>query len=365
MKIVFFNGEEVTDEHLAIQKLKKAGHEVFLYSLDKIPSNRRKLIEIRHFQMYEHILDYAQEVNADVLYFACPISCPELMIYELRARPDFKPKITFMGQLRELNRSMARSLCLKELVDLPQISRVTFSTLIQEDIKLPDNLIKVGGLNKEKTNYISEYYNVNPELFDSVTRKEARDYFGIKDNEFVLLNSGSWSYIKGTDIFIEAIKHINKDITIFIHKNTSGRIGEDPNFLNSQKLFESTIKTYKNIISIERRSTHEEMVMLYKCSDLVLCSHRRLYEYSVSGVPGMAALAEVPIVAPDFYYFNELIDRYKIGVKYIPEDPLDMARAINYAKENIDEINRKAKYKESIKNYYDPYDAPFKVIPNI
>jgi glycosyltransferase involved in cell wall biosynthesis len=108
-----------------------------------------------------------------------------------------------------------------------------------------------------------------------------------------------------------------------------------------------------------------QMAYFYVAGDVVLCPHRKLYEYSLSGVPNMAALAKKPMVVPDFYFFNEIIRRFKNGVIYEPENPESMAKAVVYCFENYDKIMTEAKFEESLTGYVDGTDTPLKILKKL
>lgn len=357
MKIIYCNGNFDNIKDPAILKLKNAGHEVIFYDLAN-DQKRKNLWYIRHFQMYEEILDLA--TNVDILYFSCPIGCPEVLIYDLKTRSNFKAKIVSNMMFREVNRSLSRAMAIRDLIDMPQFGMMVFGSMIIDNLKFPENLERVG-IDTDKIMLMNEPFNEDPELFKKITRKEARDRFKIKEEELVLLNSGSWNYIKGADIFVEALKYIPSWIKVLLHKNRSTHT--DPTL--KEGLIKEAKKIHSNIIIIEEWIEKGEMPYLYIASDVVVCPHRKLYEYSMSGIPNMAALAKKPIVAPDFYFFNEIIKRFKVGITYFPENPLDMALSIAHCFNNYDEIIKEAKFEESLTDYVDITDTPLKVLEKL
>jgi glycosyltransferase involved in cell wall biosynthesis len=310
--------------------------------------------------MYERILNLCEKENVNLLYFSCPIGCPEVFIYEMKARPNFPAKVISIFQFREMKRSFTRSLVMKDLIELPQVARIGISTMIVDNIILPETMRRAG-ITKDKIVFLNEPFNEPPEAFNSLTKSNCRNKLKIDPDEFVVLFSGSWNYIKGADIFVEALKYIDKDFRILIHKNRE--IETDPTLKTG--LIDKALKEHPKIIIIEKWIPRGEMAPLYVASDVVACAHRRLYEYSLSGITGMASEAKRPVVVPDFYFFNEIVKRYKTGVTYIPEDPLDLALAINYTKNNYNNIMKEAKFEESIKDYFEITNTPLKIIGTI
>jgi len=357
MKIIYCNGDMDNGKDEAQDKLRAAGHEVIYYNITE-NERRENLWTIRHFQMYEEILDMAE--NADVLYFTCPINCPEVFLYNLKTRPNFKAKVISSMMFREVNRSLARAMSIKDLIDMPQFGLMVFSSMLPDSPKLPTNLEKVG-IDRNKIMLISEPYNEDPQLFKEITRKVARNIFNIKQDEKVLLNSGSWNYIRGADLFAEAVKYIDPDIKILLHKNRSTHT--DPTL--HEGLIEKAKKNHPNTIVIEAWIPRGQMAYFYIASDVVLCSHRKLYEYSVSGIPNMAALAKKPIVAPDFYYFNEIVNRFKTGILYEPENIEDMVKAIHHCFVNYEYMVERAEFEKSLANYIEATDRPLEILKRL
>jgi glycosyltransferase involved in cell wall biosynthesis len=343
MKILFVTWYVVAPHQEALRRL---GHEVIFYDLhwDREEEYRFKN---RHFQMYSNILDYADEIGADILYLHDPLNVPEYLLLELMARPNFRPKIVFHMFLREASRSTARALAIKKLLDLPQVARAVAFTMLT-DAPYPPKMVAVE-TNFSKIKNISEPFNEKPPF--NLTKKEAREHLPIdlKDDDFVILWSGRWVYVKGADIFINAARYIGNDFKILAHKNLT------PTDLEGA-IFDELRENHPNTVVIEY--DFEQMKYVYCAADIVVCSHRRAYEYSNSGVPGMAALARVPIVAPDFCYFNEIVNRFHVGTLYVPEDTMELAKAIDYTINNYGDIMKHAQFEKSVEGYINFEDIP-------
>src|SRR5271157_4159133 len=205
MKILYTNGApELPDP--AIEKLESMGHTIFYY--DKMIDSRiRNLIEIRHFQMYENILDLAEKKDVDIIYFGAPIGVPEYLLSELKVRPKLKAKIIAHSLFREINRSLARSKTLAELVNMKQFGKLVITSFFIKDKIFHKNFIE------SKFNMKKIMLFENPLLergtgYD-ISKEEARKIFNIGEKEFVCLLFGSWKYIKGVDIFVEALQYLN------------------------------------------------------------------------------------------------------------------------------------------------------------
>jgi glycosyltransferase involved in cell wall biosynthesis len=355
MKIVFLTFFSEKDLQIQINKLRSLNHEVIFYDchFDKSEEFRFKT---RHFQMYENVLNFTQKEKADILYLHDYLNVPEFLLHELKVRPEFTPKIVFSMQLREVNRSLARANTIKELLDMPQLARAMTFSMGLTDYSYPKTMIDVG-TNFNKIKNLGEPFNENPNF--NITKEEARRKFGIPQNAFVILWSGRWVYSKGPDIFLEAIKKMDKDIFIFAHSNPS------ESDYSGELLTQWFKRFYLNSKVISQLFKRDEMKYVYCAANLAICSHRKIYEYAQSGIPGMAALAKIPIIAPDFNYFNEIIKRYKVGIIYTPEDPIALAHAINNAKINYNKIVEQAQFEKSLEGYINFEDIPVLALEGI
>jgi glycosyltransferase involved in cell wall biosynthesis len=342
MKILFstFYNEELKER---IKKFSSIGYEVITYNchLDK---NEETRFKNRHFQMYESILNFAQKEKIDIIYFHDYLTVPEYLLAELKVRPDFTPKIIFSMFLREANRSLSRAQTIKELLDMPQVIRAITFGMGLKDFPYPETMIKVG------TNF-SKIKKVGGVFYSIDRSPRLRKNIPTSLNDIVMLYPGRWIYSKGTDIFVEATKYIDKDITILAHKNPM----EDD---YGHTIQDDLLKNHPQTTFIEKYLEPEKMRKLFFDSHVAICSHRRLYEYSETGIPGESSLAKIPIIAPDFNFFREIINKYKTGILYEPENPIALANAINKMKEQYNEIAANAKFEESIKNYVEEDDIP-------
>jgi len=358
MKILYLNGGATPIKDLAIEKLTKLGHDVIFYdpTIDKSEAFRWST---KHFQMYENVLDKAEDLKVDLLYFSTSVSMPEYLLFELRSRPEFKPNIIFHLMLRGLSRSISRCLALKELVDMPQIRRVVANVMISDRLVYPQNMIDAG-TNFNKFLLVNESFNTQSEDLDcfGVSKESARRHFGIPEDAFVVLQSGTWAYIKGVDIFIEALRDLKNNITPVIHKHP---YGEDQS-LDKDLLAKAKIN-HPNTIIIDRWLSPMEYPALFRAADIVVCAHRWSYEYGESGIPGIACKAKRPIMVPDYYFFNEIIKRHDVGYCYSPENAFSMAEMIGELKNNYSNVVNNARFDDAIANYgNDISDIPVKAL---
>jgi glycosyltransferase involved in cell wall biosynthesis len=360
MKIVF---SAVAPENFyiskTIQKIEELGHSVIIYNYKRNREVNYRFVN-KHFQMYEDLLNFAEEIEADLIYIQDYLAVPEFLLYELKTRPNYKPKILFAFQLREPNRSIARATALKDLIDMPQIARaITFNMSFGKK-SLPYN-IELAGVNLEKLKPIPEPFNENPEEFN-ITKEEARKKFNVPLNKFIVLHSGRWIYVKGSDIFANSIREINKwglgdDMVFLIHIN--------PVEKDLDRTIIEELKQENNVIIKEETLDKGQMSKLYLTSDLVVCGHRKVYEYSQSGIPIMAALAGSLIVSPNFSYFDDIINTYRTGTTYETENYEDLAEKILLTKTKYSDIIKLANFKDLIKTYIPYYDIAKFALENL
>ena len=347
MRILYTNSAPDIDDP-AIPKIETMGHEVIQY--DKIINPRVKyLMEIRHFQMYEDILNMAERLKVDIIYFVSQISCPEIFLSEMKLKPNYRPKIMANGSFREMNRSLARAMTLAELVNMKQFARMLIVSYFVEDKIFPENFVKAN-FDMSKIVLRNEGFGIGDDLDSyNISKLEARKEFGIKENEFVCLLSGSWKYSKGVDIVVDALRYIPSNISIIIHRH-HWNFAEDPTLPNN---LDDEISKYSNVRIIEERMDNQKFAKLCLATDALIASHRKLYEYSFTGIPTTSGLCKRPMIAPDFFPFSEVIKRFKVGTTYEPENPESLARSIIFMRNNYATIMAKAKFIESLGNHKD------------
>lgn len=349
MKIVLLDiSPSYAEEHKRdrmIKYLQKLGHEVLYYDPMKDPREAYKF-NTKHFQMYEGVLNYAEEVKADLLFDMDYLASPEFLLAELKVRPYYKPKVAFQMQFREAHKSLARANTLKELLDMKQVHHTVITNLGVKNVIYPKYVLETG-VNLSKIHMINEPYYLMPELYQKTTREEAKFKYNINRDTFTILFNGRMLWSRGADLFTEALKYIDEDILLLFHPNF---IGADL----SPIIVDQVIANHKRTALIQDWLDNEEEAVTIMASDLLVCPHRRIYEYSSTALPPLAMCVKIPLVVPDFYYLNRLVEEFKIGVTYEPENPQAMAKAINYTKKNYAKIVKEAKFDEGLKNFEDP-----------
>jgi glycosyltransferase involved in cell wall biosynthesis len=324
--VLYYDGAPANHEDKAITKLENRGFKVVHYDAG-VDKEENWHGANKTFQMYERLLN--QTEGFDYLYFATNMQFAQFL-YDLKTRPQMKTKIILLNTLRGMDRSYQKCLCFKELLDMPQVQRVVIHSMITEDFVWPENIIQAD-VNTDKIKLMPEPFDdiqENLEVFQTKSKEEARRHFWIPQDAYLVTWTGTWSQIRGPDIFVEALKYVKPDIKILIHRHF---VGFDESLPSN--LIDIAFENHPNTILIERRLTREEYPAIYLASDVIVCTHRKSYAYAISGLPALAFKAKVPIVVPDIYTFNEVANRFGVGLVYEAENPKSLGETINRIKE--------------------------------
>ena len=133
---------------------------------------------------------------------------------------------------------------------------------------------------------------------------------------------GNLFFGKGVDLFIEAIILANKsnlknlDFTI-AGDLKSRNFALDPNFNSIPNL-----RFYNYFL------TEEEVSNLISETDYVVLPYRKSYEFDTSGVFVQAALMNKLVIAPSFYPFGNVLQKYKLGLSFEAENVLSLSNII-------------------------------------
>jgi glycosyltransferase involved in cell wall biosynthesis len=326
----YFNGK-------IIKEFIRLGHQVEIY---KLSETERNLVASRHFQMYERLLEKANQGKYDLLFHNNFIIVPEYFLSELKARSSFYPKIVFFFQFREINKSVARTKIFKELVSRSEVKYAVGIPMFIKNLVFPENF---------KDQFLT--WDTDKEIFKKKIRIINNDYTEPLDSfrEFKNLSPhkpftigffGRWTEVKGVDYLLQSLQYLEKDIKLAINA---------PNGLSL-----ITPKYSKKRLIVDRNYyTIGELYKFLEKVDLIICPHKKSYEYGDSALPAVAFCAKKPIIAPDFYFFNEIVKRHKAGILFEPENPVSLAMAINYAKHKYNEIVENAKFTEALEDYTD------------
>jgi glycosyltransferase involved in cell wall biosynthesis len=347
MKIVTYTSRDILAENTSngmAELWRKMGHEVFIYSIaDKSEDLFR--MKTRHFQIYENVLNYAEEMKADILLFDHLLNCPEYLLSDLEMRPNYKPKIIFNFAFRESYRSLSRTNTLIKLIKMSQIKKVFVESMFGPDTIFPNTWIYLKDLiglnldNKLKLIYDRE---TNIEVFkNKIDKSVALEKFNrIPRNKFIILFFGRLIYSKGVDILADAIDKLSDNYFFLIQSDPSNI---DFDFNPIERFNKKNVRYYGSYIN------NEYLPYLYNSCDAIILPHRKSYTYGSTGIPYQAALLDKTCIFPDIYPLNAICDKYKLGAIYKCENVDSMVEVIKYTKEHYIEIKEKALFKEYLK----------------
>lgn len=351
MKICVFTANEFMN-HKTFREMsefwKKWGHEVDQYNLADYP-NEDYLFKIRHYQMYEGFLNYAEKTNPDLVWFDNLLTVPEYLLAELEVRPDFKPKIEFMFSFRESYKSKARANVLRTLIEKSQIKFIILESFIGKDIIPPTNWIKLGqeeliktGMEKTWRKMKIIYDRVNEEPSElKRDKKISRQKYGLPLDKFIILYFGRMTHSKGIDLLVKAMDQLDNDYLLFVKSK--------PVYLDFDFNVEKELKGKKNIIFLEEHTEQKDLGYVFSACDISAIPYRWTYTYGSSGIPMQAAMAHRPILSPSFYPFNYFMRKFKLGTMCELENIDSLVEAIKEAKNNYDKIIKNAKFDEYVK----------------
>ena len=326
----------------------KMGHEVFPYF---VADHEEDVFRhgCRHFQMYSNVLNYAEGIGADLLWFDNLLSVPEYLLAELRARPNYKPKVAFMFSFRESYKSKARAKVLKDLIDMPQVKFALIESLLGDKIIPPDNWLELNP-NMNKCKFI--YDRINEELQElKKDKKESREKYGLPLDKFILLFFARITYGKGIDILAEAMKQL-PDVFLFVKAST---IGNDFIWFAHE-----VFNKMPNVKFIDDWTPQEELGYVYSSCDVVITPYRKTYTYGTSGIPCQAILADRLCIVPNIYPIDEYSKKFKLGPIFESENIDSLIETIKYTKENYENLMKQTKFEncmddlttmEQISNY--------------
>jgi len=341
MRILVFTANEFMN-HKTYREMsefwRKWGHEVEQYNMADHP-NEDYLFKIRHYQMYEGFLNYAEKAEPDMVWFDNLLTVPEYLLSELEVRPNFKPKIEFMFSYRESYKSLARAKTLAKLINDPRTRFAILESFIGKEMVPPLNFLHVGA-NRDKIKVVYDRVNEEPhELKRGKT--ESRIRYGLPLDKFIVLYFGRMTHSKGIDLLVRAFDKLGPEYFLFVKSN--------PVYLDFDFDIDKELKGKPNIKFFEELTPQSELGYIYSACDISAIPYRWTYTYGSSGIPMQAAMAHRPIVCPSFYPFNYFIEKFNLGYTCELENVDSLVKAIENMKKDYDTVVANAKFDEYVK----------------
>jgi glycosyltransferase involved in cell wall biosynthesis len=264
-------------------------------------------------RIYENFLSYALKNRFDKIFIP-RLSHPEYLYSELRLR-NIESEVIFSIFAYELfSKSQARRELLIDLICSEKIHKVLIHSILGDHLKFPyeyraDEVV-------EKINFVSE------PLYEGLEEYQCLENRGstTSNGKPIVLYFGNIFFGKGVDLLFEAASLVTEEMKILVAGNFKKN-----NFNFALKESESE----SNIEIIDRYISHEEMVSLFVNCAAVVLPYRKTYEYGTSGVLIQSMLASKPVLVPDFYPFNSVIERYSCGLIFEAGNVKDLARGLD------------------------------------
>jgi len=260
-----------------------------------------------------HILRYSHENLFSIL-----INHPKIHKFDI--------SIGVFGH-REIIETGTRLNLFNQIVYSKNISSILVHSISKNVVPIDLEVYK----NNLKVHFVSDPIYDNTQEYELVNRVSGNIKF---------LYFGTFFYGKGVDILINAIDRIkveNFELTIAGDATTA-------NFNISNIEFNRKVKLINKYLS------EKDVVSLFKYSNIIVLPYRSTYENDTSGVLVQAALSGRLVIVPDIFPFNEVVNKYLLGLTFKPNCSESLSNSIELMIANYNQIYSKANFKEFIKS---------------
>lgn len=172
-----------------------------------------------------------------------------------------------------------------------------------------------------------------------LSSREARARLGIQDHEKTILFFGNIAPYKGLEYLVSAFKKISATADKY-RLIIAGRPKNCENYwLGILELIKNDVRTGRILLKAEY-IPDEETEVYFKAADVLALPYRYIYQ---SGVLFLGYSFGLPVLAADVGSLREEIVEGKTGFVFAPEDPADLARAIEryFATDLYAELSRR------------------------
>lgn len=300
------------------------------------------LITSKNNKIYAKFLDYCQD-NKITKAFIPRLHHPEILLSELNAREDQNIELTCcIYGLQDVYQSKARELIYSHLVKHSKINALIIFSIAGEKLKLPISFPVSSGRVKLLYDPIYEQgsvYNHSATI--------ARSYYHLKKEVTYGLYFGSLFYGKGIDILVDAVSHIPEEVNLKII------VAGNPKTLN----FEFDISILNNnqrIIFIDKFIPEHDVGKLFRAVDFTVLPYRSTYTGGTSGVFVQSVLAKRPMICPDIYPFNSVVNEYQLGKSFTPDNAKSLSQVLikfNNCHKQISQNTRFDDYLQDIQSW--------------
>ena len=204
--------------------------------------------------------------------------------------------------------------------------------IIVHTTKMRDQLVTDFGLPPLKISVIPHgVMTALPET--AMTVSQARERLGLGPEERVLLFFGSIVRYKGLDHLVEAIAALRDEGKKY-RMVIGGEIKGGPDYWNAvQDQIDASGLRDQTRIDVGGYIPDEEVETYFKAADVLVLPYRDIFQ---SGVLFLAYRFGLPVIATDVGSFKEELQSARAGLVCRPNDPIDLARAIeDYFKSDL------------------------------
>jgi D-inositol-3-phosphate glycosyltransferase len=191
--------------------------------------------------------------------------------------------------------------------------------------KMREELIEGFGVARERTTVIP--FGINNAVPNTdLSSREARQRLGIRANEKTILFFGNIAPYKGLEYLIAAFRKV-------LSRRDDYRLIVAGRPKNCDKYWQEILDLIKNEVRDGRillRADYipdEETEVYFKAADVLALPYRYIYQ---SGVLFLGYSFGLPVLAADVGSLKEDIVEGKTGYMFVPEDSVDLARAIEH-----------------------------------
>ncbi len=166
-------------------------------------------------------------------------------------------------------------------------------------------------------------------------KEEARRQLDLSCDEFVVLFFGQIKEVKGLEVLLKAIPHLNERVRRRVRVVIAGKVWKD-DFEKYQRFIDTL--SLQDCVKLEIRYIRDdEVAYFYRSADVIALPYKKIYQ---SGVVLMAMSFGVPVIVSDIPGMLEVVTDGATGLVFRSEDPVDLARCLTFAESSPAELER-------------------------
>ena len=154
------------------------------------------------------------------------------------------------------------------------------------------------------------------------SKYESREYYSLKQDDFVFLYLGATRYDKGADILVDSLRYVkNTKATVLIAGEEAAFSEEELKKINGSQI----------VINYQMRHLSEdEWNMALSACDCVVLPYRKIFT-GASGPLVEAVWNRKMIIGPNSESIGDIIEKHELGKCFVAEDTVDLAKVLEEA----------------------------------